>query len=100
MFYCNCEKVKAGQYYDTEVLISVIVILGVEMCPTSPDGYNATKAQERHLSEVPSKHEVSCQDETSLYGKLIYLLGSSEVNPLIVLKLPSYFYAFPQSLVP
>ena len=65
MFYCNCEKAIVGQYYDTEVLISVIVILGVELCPASPDGYNGTKAQERHHSEVhvPSKHELSCQDE-------------------------------------
>ena len=53
MFHCNCEKVKVGQYYDTEVLISVIVILGIGMCPASPDGYNPTKVQEGHQREVP-----------------------------------------------
>ena len=71
MFYCNCEKVKVGQYYDLEVLISVIVILGVEMCPASSDGYNATKAQESHHSEVPSKHEVLCQDEDNLLWNIL-----------------------------
>ena len=55
------EKVKVG--HDTEVLISFIIILGIEMCPASPGGYNSTKVQERHHSEVPYKHEVSCQDE-------------------------------------
>ena len=57
------EKIKVGQYYDTEVYISVIVILGIEMCPASPGGYNPTKVQERRHSEVPYKHEVSCKDE-------------------------------------
>ena len=82
------------------MLFSVIVILGVEICPAFPDGYNATKAQERHLSEVLSKHELSCQDETMLYGKLMYVLGSSEVSPLIVLNYQVIFMHFPRAYFP
>ena len=63
MFHCNFEKVNVGQYYDTEVLISVMAIPGIEMCPASPGGYNSTKVQQRHHSEVPNKHKLSCQDE-------------------------------------
>ena len=48
MFRCNFEKFKVGQYYNTEVSISVIVTLGIEMCPVSPGGYNPAEEQQRH----------------------------------------------------
>ena len=80
VFHCNFEKVNVGQYYDTEVLISVIVIHGIEMCPASPGGYNWTKVQDITVKYL-TKMDFRAKMKTILYGQLIYFIHFSEVSP-------------------